>query len=166
MSRSFFLRRFAESAARDPIELTPIGQVQNRIRKPRPHGWETVESRIELTLPEASAMLHGLADYSHLIVIYWIDRLGSGRPRPPHLRPGGLDTPVQGVLATRSQLRPNPLGVTVVPCIGIDGPMLRVRGLDAINGTPVLDIKPYIPFYDSVPAARVPPWILPDARSG
>jgi tRNA (Thr-GGU) A37 N-methylase len=61
-----------------------------------------------------------------------------------------------GIFATRSQLRPNHLGVSVVPLLGREGTTLRVRGLDAVDGTPVLDIKPYLPEYDAVPGARTP----------
>jgi tRNA (Thr-GGU) A37 N-methylase len=61
-----------------------------------------------------------------------------------------------GIFATRSQLRPNHLGVSVVPLLGAEGCVLTVRGLDAIDGTAVVDIKPYLPEYDSVPNASIP----------
>ena len=61
-----------------------------------------------------------------------------------------------GILATRSQLRPNHLGVAAVPLLGVEGTVVRVRGLDAIDGTPVLDLKPYLPQYDSHPEATIP----------
>ena len=105
-------------------------------------------------------MLACLGDYSHIIVCFVLDRLGADRPRPTTLHPGGDAAPPQGVLATRSQLRPTPLGVSVVQLLSVDGRRLRVLGLDAIDGTPVLDIKPYIPHYDSVPSARIPGWVL------
>ena len=66
--------------------------------------------------------------------------------------------PLLGVLATRTQLRPNPIGVSIVPLLARKGNELRVRGLDAIDRTPVLDIKPYIPHYDSVAQATIPAW--------
>jgi len=62
-----------------------------------------------------------------------------------------------GILATRSQLRPNHIGVSAVPLVSREGPVLRVRGLDAIDGTAVIDIKPYLPAYDAWPGARIPP---------
>ncbi len=64
-----------------------------------------------------------------------------------------------GVLATRSQIRPNPLLVTPVPLLAVNGNVLKVRGLDAIDGSPVLDVKPYLPYYDSVADARLPKWV-------
>ena len=72
---------------------------------------------------------------------------------------GDPQYPLQGVLATRSQRRPNAIGVAVVPLLRRRRNVLRVRGLDAIDGTPLLDIKPYIPHYDSVADARVPDWV-------
>jgi tRNA (Thr-GGU) A37 N-methylase len=68
--------------------------------------------------------------------------------------------PERGVLATRSQLRPNSLGVSVVPVVHRRQAVLRVQGLDALNGSPVLDIKPYLPQYDAVPGATLPPWAV------
>jgi tRNA-Thr(GGU) m(6)t(6)A37 methyltransferase TsaA len=64
-----------------------------------------------------------------------------------------------GVFATRSPSRPNPIGKATVRLLSRRGNILKVRGLDAIDGSPVLDIKPYIPGYDSVKGARVPAWM-------
>lgn len=149
----------------DPVALAAIGYVRNRVRRPMPYGWDCIESEIVLTVPNAEEMLTGLQEYSHITVVFWIDRLGAGRPRPSQLHPGGAATPLQGILATRSQLRPNPLGVSAVPLLDVTGRNLCVRGLDAIDGTPILDLRPYIPFYDSVPNARVPEWVLESNRA-
>ena len=67
--------------------------------------------------------------------------------------------PEVGIFAQRAKHRPNPIGITAVELIELRGPVLVVRGLDAIDGTPVLDIKPYVPAFDSRPAAVVPIWI-------
>ncbi|MCH8950422.1 MAG: SAM-dependent methyltransferase, partial [Chloroflexi bacterium] len=82
--------------------------------------------------------------------------------------PGGdLHLPGHGILATRSQLRPNPLGVAVVPLVRRRRNILRVMGLDAIDGTPILDIKPYLPRYDSAPEAQIPDWAqMPEGPEG
>jgi tRNA-Thr(GGU) m(6)t(6)A37 methyltransferase TsaA len=164
MRRLLASRRFAPRRSRPPARATldVIGYVTNSVTTPRPHGWESVESQIQLVQPAVGEMLLGLDGYSHVLVIFWIDRLGEDRPRPRTLRPGGETAPIQGILATRSQLRPTPLGLSAVPLLEIDSASLRVRGLDAIDGTPVLDLKPYIPHYDSVPSARVPAWVLGD----
>ncbi len=135
------------------VTMAAIGYVRNEVAKPTPRGWEKVESRIEL-LPEHTAKLLNLDRYSHLIVTFYMD-LAPGAPEKPEqmtLKSGNS----YGILATRSQLRPNHLGVSTVPLLGIDGATLRVNGLDAIDGTPVLDIKPYLPEYDAVPGATIP----------
>lgn len=142
-----------------PINLQPIGVVRNRIKGPRPLEWRELESRIVLRPDIADALL-GLSDYSHIIVLFWLHAIpeevrGSKHQLHPLDDP---ELPLQGVLATRSQIRFNPIGLSVVLLLGIDKNVLRVRGLDAIDGTPVLDIKPYIPHHDAVPEARIPAW--------
>jgi tRNA-Thr(GGU) m(6)t(6)A37 methyltransferase TsaA len=154
--RAFWKRKpapFERPLAPAEVTLRPIGYVRNDVAKPRPHGWEKVESGIEL-LPEHVAKVAGLDAYSHLIVVFYMDLAESAPEKPETLTLSSGKT--YGTLATRSQLRPNHLGVTVVALLGLEGATLRVRGLDAIDGTPVLDIKPYLPEYDSLPGARIP----------
>ena len=137
----------------EPVALAPIGHVQNTIGKPRPRGWQQVESEIVL-LPEHERRLSGIEAYSHLIVVFWMDLAPSAPEKPEMLTLASGAS--RGIFATRSQLRPNHLGVSAVPLLGRDGATLRVRGLDAIDGTPVLDIKPYLPEYDAIPGATLP----------
>ena len=136
-----------------PVALCPVGHVRNGVARPRPRGWERVESTIEMA-PEHAGRLAGLEGYSHLIVVFYMD-LAAGAPEKPEqlTLDGGRSF---GIFATRSQLRPNHLGVSVVRLLGVEGTSVRVRGLDAIDGTAVLDIKPYLPAYDAVPGATIP----------
>ena len=147
------------------VTLRPIGVVRNRIKQPMPSGWEDVKSRIVLR-PELAEALLGLDTYSHLYVLFWPHQIPDEvRGSKPRLHP--LDdpaNPLQGVLATRSQIRFNPILASVVPLLKVDGNVLQVRGLDAVDGSPVLDLKPYIPQIDCVSEARVPQWILERAR--
>ena len=142
------------------VTLRPIGYVRNRVKAPTPDGWADVESRIVIR-PEYQPMVLNLGDYSHVIVVFWPHEVPDDvRGSKPQLHPRDDETyPLMGVLATRSQIRPNPILVTPVRLLAIKGNILKVRGLDAIDGTPVLDIKPYLPFYDAVPDARVPDWV-------
>ncbi|MDO8616645.1 MAG: tRNA (N6-threonylcarbamoyladenosine(37)-N6)-methyltransferase TrmO [Dehalococcoidia bacterium] len=141
--------------------MRPIGVVRNAVKQPRPEGWQNVVSRIVIRPDLADALL-GLDGYSHLIVVFW-----------PHLVPDDVRgskhrlhprdderNPLMGVLATRSQIRFNPLLVTAVRLLAVKGNVLRVRGLDAVNGTPVLDVKPYLPRFDAISEAQVPQWVL------
>ena len=109
--------------------------------------------------PDLSEALDGLDGFSHIIVIYWIHRHRPGRaPTRVHPR-GDQSKPLMGLFATRSPHRPNPIGKATVRLLQRQDNHLIVEGLDAIDGTPVLDIKPYIPGYDSAEDARVPPWM-------
>lgn len=152
----FFRRRseeFERPAPPEEVTLHAIGFVRNDVAKPRPRGWEKAESTIDV-LPEYEGKLEGIEGYSHIIVLFYMD-LAEGAPeKPERLTLASGNT--YGIFATRSQLRPNHLGVSVVPLLGHEGRHLRVLGLDAIDGTPVLDIKPYLPEYDAVPGATIP----------
>ncbi len=142
------------------VVLQPIGVVRSPVRQMRPYGWEGVEARIVLRPALAQALL-GLEGFSHVYVLFYLHEVPSElRGARLQIHPGGRqDLPLAGLFATRSQLRPNPLGLTVCPLLRVSHNVLWVRGLDAIDGTPVLDIKPYIPHYDAVPGAQVPPWV-------
>lgn len=151
--------RTTESPLAD-ITLRPIGVVRNRIKEPMPQGWQDVKSRIVLRRDLAGALL-GLDGYSHIHVLFWPHRVPDEvRGSKPRLHP--LDdpaNPLQGVLATRSQIRFNPILASAVPLLKVEGNVLHVRGLDAVDGSPVLDVKPYIPYHDAIPGAKVPRWV-------
>ncbi|MBK9613583.1 TrmO family methyltransferase [Candidatus Amarobacter glycogenicus] len=155
--RALFRRRRDDEWDRPPapaeVTLQAIGFVRNGVAKPRPRGWDRVESRLEF-LPEHTGRLEGIERYSHALIVAYLD-IAAGAPEKPEMLTlaSGLR---YGILATRSQLRPNHLGVSVATIVGHDGATVLVRGLDAIDGTPILDIKPYLPEYDSVPDARIP----------
>lgn len=103
--------------------------------------------------------LAGLDGFSHLILLYWLDQSASVDLvfTPP------FDAAPRGVFATRSPARPNPIGLSVVAFDGFDGPdRLLVRHLDCVDGTPLLDIKPYLATTDSEPAATLG-WLAPHA---
>jgi tRNA-Thr(GGU) m(6)t(6)A37 methyltransferase TsaA len=143
-----------------PVTLRPIGVVRNRVAEPAPEGWRDTVSRIVIR-PELADALLGLDGWSHILVLFWPHRIppeviGSKHQLHPRDDPAN---PLQGVLATRSQIRFNPVLVTAVRLLKVKGNVLKVKGLDAIDGTPVLDIKPYVPAFDSVPEARVPEWV-------
>ena len=156
------LRRFlpgSRSLIRDePVSYRPIGVVRNRVRESRPGGWEDVRSDIILR-EELAAALDGLEAFSHAIVVFHLDRV-SDSARRARVSIAGDTIEEKGVLATRSQRRPNPIGVSVVRVLHRRKAVLRVSGLDALDGTPVLDLKPYLPPYDAVADARLPDWAV------
>jgi tRNA-Thr(GGU) m(6)t(6)A37 methyltransferase TsaA len=144
----------------EPVVMKPIGVVHNSVKEPRMEGWESLESTIVVEDRRASA-LDGLEAFSHIFVIYWMHLISENlRETTTHIHPRG-DTriPLQGVFATRTPFRPNPIGLRVVSLLERRGNLLRVRGLDAIDGTPVLDLKPYLYHSDGVPGSTVADWV-------
>jgi tRNA-Thr(GGU) m(6)t(6)A37 methyltransferase TsaA len=139
------------------IKLKAIGTVKSEIKERGRHDAREVVAEIEID-PALTEALEGLDEFSHIIVIYYMHK--SRRPFPMKVHPkyGTVPTPV-GVFASRSPDRPNALGKTNVRLLERHGNILKVRGLDAIDGTPVIDIKPYIPEIDMVVEARVPRWV-------
>ncbi|MHC1635001.1 MAG: tRNA (N6-threonylcarbamoyladenosine(37)-N6)-methyltransferase TrmO [Candidatus Methanospirareceae archaeon] len=106
--------------------------------------------------------LKALEDFSHIIILYWFHKREGEKDRQTLLvipkRHKGA--PEVGVFASRSPSRPNPIGLCVVELEKIEGCVLIVKGLDAIEGSPIVDIKPYTPRADAVTDAKVPEWIL------
>jgi tRNA-Thr(GGU) m(6)t(6)A37 methyltransferase TsaA len=124
----------------------------------------TVESNDTLArvkiFPEFCAGLKGLDRFSHIIILYWFHLRNGQEDRGvlrviPKRHPGA---PEVGVFASRSPSRPNPIGLCVVKLLGIEGCTLVVEGLDAFEGSPIIDIKPYLPRADSIPDARAADW--------
>ena len=104
--------------------------------------------------------LKGVEEYSHLFVIFWMHKVPRLETRRLRVHPRGrLDLPLVGVFATRSRNHPNPIGLAVVEVIKKEGQIIKVKGLDAIDGTPILDIKPY-DHIDVMKNIRVPEWWL------
>ena len=142
------------------MDVHPIGTVKCPVNEMSQGNWAKIESRIQLE-PLYAGGLQGLAEFSHIIVVFFLDRAAGFDPAKQLLRrPRGMEDmhPV-GVFAQRTKFRPNPIGITAVRLLGIEGNVLRVRGLDALDGTPVLDLKPYMPPFDRVEDATMPSWV-------
>lgn len=138
--------------------IEPIGVVRNGERDAARQDWRGVRSRVELRAGLEGALL-GLADYSHVIVIGWLHQIPSElRARTQAYPSGDARLPLQGALALRGGARPNPVSMTVCRLRNVDGAILHVDDLDLMDGTPVLDVKPYIAYYDAVPKASIPKW--------
>jgi tRNA (adenine37-N6)-methyltransferase len=142
-------------------DLSVIGRVRNGRVSTDDADWGAVESRLELA-PEFAPGLTGLDQFSHAIVVFYMpdDPDGESAPERWTRRPRGrADMPEVGVFAQRGRMRPNPIGITVVPVLRLEPGVAVVRGLDAIDGTPILDVKPYVPVFDRPDDPRVPEWI-------
>lgn len=140
------------------ITLRAIGKVRNAVRHMKREGWSSVVSDIILQ-PKLEEALEGVEEYSHLLVLFWLSRGRRAGGCLKRIHPKSRqDLPLVGIFATRTQYRPNPIGLTLVKLIGRKRNILRVRGLDAMNGTPVIDIKPISPRYEFPKRTRVPKW--------
>ena len=138
------------------MRLTAIGRIASERASHQWDGWQSLESEIHI-LPDFTKALRGLEDYSHVIVVYAMDTGGTVNLEvTPQCKP---TSPCVGVFASRCMWRPTPIGVTTVRLLGIEGNVLKVRGLDAIDGTDVFDIKPYWPQYDAAAQCRYPQWV-------
>ena len=145
------------------FSMEPIAHIRSDFAEkfgvPRQSGLvDALEASIVFTPPYRSPdALRGLEDFSHLWLIWVFDR-AIRESRSPTVRPPRLGGNARmGVFATRSPFRPNPIALSCVKLEGIEqtaeGPVLRVRGADLVDGTPILDIKPYIPYADCHPDA-------------
>ena len=133
-----------------PISLTPIGHIK------------LVDGRTTIVLDKRyESGLLGLEQFSHVQVIWWFSKNDTPRQRSilqVHPR-GNRDNPLTGVFATRAPVRPNLIALTLSKIISVKENIIEIDKTDAFDGTPVLDIKPFVPGYDSVSDATGPKWL-------
>ena len=141
---------------RGHITLRPLGKAKNGITKPMLSGWRGVVTDIVIDKKYAKG-LDGIEDYSHIIVVYWFDQEQECHLR--HHPQGRSDVPYVGIFACRCPQRPNPIALSTVKLLKRSGNILTVKGLDILDGTPILDIKPYTPQYDAVENVTIPSWV-------
>jgi tRNA-Thr(GGU) m(6)t(6)A37 methyltransferase TsaA len=138
------------------IVLKPIGVVRTAAVGDEVKD-KTRISRIVI-YSELAEALEGVDGFSHLFVLFWLHKIPDEQRKTLKVHPRGRrDLPLLGIFATRSMLHPNSVGLTLVELVKVEGNVLTVRGLDAFDGTPVLDIKPF-DSWDMAKDARVPTW--------
>jgi tRNA-Thr(GGU) m(6)t(6)A37 methyltransferase TsaA len=143
----------------DSIKLTPIGTVRSHITEAIDENWGNVISTIKVNT-EWSPGLLGLDLFSHAVIITFLHQAFFDREKHLQRRPRNWShLPLLGIFAQRAKNRPNPIGITVVKIMSILQDELVVQGLDAVDGTPVLDIKPYFLQYDHAPDPITPAWV-------
>ena len=138
--------------------LTPIGTVHSARNTVEDDGWDAIPTRITLAPGLGPEALAGLDAFSHVIVVYKMDRVEKTETGARHPR-GNPEWPKVGIFAQRAKNRPNAIGVTVCRLDRVDGTTLHVTGLDAIDGSPVLDIKPWVVEFGPRGAIRQPDWM-------
>ncbi len=162
------------------MQLAPVGVVKSDIKAPmlradeqdltltermdaiRAHHLrvKALTCRIEI-FPKWEDLLEGIEDFSHVLVLYWPHLLPPERRELRRVHPmGRKDLPEKGIFATCSPARPNPVLVTAVPLVARKGNVLEVRGLEAVDGSPVVDLKPYTSAYLHVEDLRMADWMV------
>jgi len=138
------------------INLEPVGFV-----KTKAVGKEVRDKNIISQIvfrEELTEALEGIQEFSHLFVLFWLHKTSDEDKVIMKVRPRGRsDMPLLGIFATRTPHRPNPIGLTRVKLLGVEGNVVTVQGLDAFDGTPVLDIKPF-DSWDTTEDFKVPEW--------
>ncbi|MGX9966415.1 TrmO family methyltransferase domain-containing protein [Roseomonas sp. F4] len=142
------------------MRIAPIGTVRGGRAEPLDDGWDAVEAEIVLDPavlgPDAAL---GLDAFSHVVVVFGFHRLDPEAVERNARHPRGRqDWPKVGILAQRGAPRPNRIGVSTCALLGVEGLVLRVRGLDAVEGSPVFDVKPHMTGFDPRGAVREPDW--------
>jgi len=139
-------RPWPEQASKEPV-----GRGQQAPGEP---GWAEIEVD-----PDWAEALDGIEGFSHIWVVWWLDRYETP-PTSHRVHPEGRsEMPLVGLFATRSPRRPCPIAITAVRLLAHQGARLRVEGMDACAGTPIFDIKPYLRRGDLVPEATAPDWL-------
>ena len=157
------------------MKLRPVGVVHSDIEKPslvarsgdlawgakdRPPS-SPGENVSEIVIDQNYAdILEGIEEFSHLLVLYWAHKVDEKARNINKVHPmGRKDMPLVGVFSTCSPARPNPVLLIAVRLLERNGTTLRVAGLDAVDGSPVVDIKPYLPHYYSISEVRLSGWM-------
>jgi tRNA (adenine37-N6)-methyltransferase len=141
------------------IIIAPVAFVKNSRKLPEDDNWSSVISEIELEPHIPTEALRNISDFSHLEILFHFDRVVtdaivySGYPR------GNTAFPLSGIFAQRKKDRPNRIGLCTVELIGHKERILVVKNLDAINGTPVIDIKPVFREFQPASAIKQPEWV-------
>jgi tRNA-Thr(GGU) m(6)t(6)A37 methyltransferase TsaA len=170
-----------QSGFRVPIKMTllPVGIIKNRIEEPflvagdaglemrgkldatMEHVRETRQAISEIVIDETLAdTLDGIEEYSHLVVLYWAHKVPEEGRSLVKVHPmGRSEIPSVGIFSTCSPARPNPVLTTVVRLCGRRENVLEVAGLDAVDGSPVVDIKPYVKDFYPQSGVRIPDWM-------
>ncbi len=139
--------------------IVPVAYVRSSRRQAEDDDWGEHHSLIELAAPFDEQSLLGLAEFSHVEVIFLFDRVDAAQVVTGARHPrNNQDWPNTGIFAQRAKGRPNRLGSTMATLVGITGGTLEVRGLDAIDGTPVIDIKPVMREFLPRGEMRQPAW--------
>ncbi len=152
-SRSFIPVLICPQLASDLIlKVTPIGTIRTSLIHSTAAPIQASKSKVigeAVVADEYVSGLESLDGFSHVILLYWFH---NARPPVMMVKPY-LDSREHGLFSTRAPSRPNPIGLSIVELLGVEGNILRFRGADMLDGSPLIDIKPFVPEFDNRPNA-------------
>jgi tRNA-Thr(GGU) m(6)t(6)A37 methyltransferase TsaA len=163
--RTFVL--YPVGVVKSPLQKPALGpcdgdiSTDERVRKARKEHQRIKSLESEVTIfPEYEGILEGIRDFTHILVLYWPHLNPEERRKLLKVRPmGRRDMPEKGVFATLSPARPNPVLVSAVRLLSCEGMTLRVEGLEALDGSPIIDIKPFVQLAHGAANPSVPDWM-------
>lgn len=143
------------------ISMNAIGTVRSTRKKVEDDNWDRETITVELDASQFSAeALAGLNEFSHVEILFYMDQVAADKIEKTARHPrNNTDWPKVGVFAQRGKNRPNQIGLTICKVLKVDGTSLHVQGLDAVDGTPVLDIKPWVTEFAPRGSVFQPQWI-------
>ncbi|GAB6906530.1 conserved hypothetical protein [Desulfosarcina cetonica] len=161
------------------MQLTPVGVVRSPIKNPmlladeaglsltermenvKIYHRQVENAIVDLVIDAAYAeLLDGIEGFSHVLVLYWPHLIDPARRNLKKVHPmGRKDLPQQGIFATCSPARPNPVLVSAVPLVAREKNVIQVKGLEAVDGSPIIDLKPYSKAYLQMEGVTVPAWM-------
>jgi len=141
------------------ITMVPVARVRGGRTDPTDDGWGDELCILELEERFSTESIAGLEAFSHLDVVFLFHLVDDSEVTTGARRPRGrADWPEVGIFAQRGKVRPNRIGTTTCSIVAVDGTRVTVRGLDAIDGTPVLDLKPHMAGFDARGEVHQPAW--------
>jgi tRNA (adenine37-N6)-methyltransferase len=143
------------------ISMQPIGIVHSTRKKTGDDNWDAEDASVELDSTRFNEVaLVGLSDFSHVEIIFYMDKVDTAKiesaARHPRNNP---DWPAVGIFAQRGKNRPNQIGTTICKIVKVEGTILHVKGLDAVDASPVLDIKPWVAEFAPRGSIHQPKWV-------
>lgn len=152
--------QFGQERNKTVINLKPIGQVKSTRAVVKDDFWDSEKSYIELSSEFGADSLQGLLDFSHVQIIFYMNLVNSNKINTTARRPrNNPNWPKIGIFAQRGKNRPNQLGLSTCKILKVEGNKLFLQGLDAVDGTPVLDIKPWTKEFSARGEKYSPLWI-------
>lgn len=162
-----------------PMQLNPVGVVRSDIKTPmlsagesdlslnqrmdqiKAYHRQVKDTVLQLVIyPQWAELLDGIEDFSHVLVLYWPHLIDPARRNLRKVHPmGRKDLPLKGIFATCSPARPNPVLVSAVPLVARKGHIIEVKGFEAVDGSPIIDVKPYTKSYLQVDNLKMADWM-------